>query len=158
MRYLKGLIGVCLAAVALVACTPGAPPPPTGGSGPIPGAVIIEVSLLKYPPIPTKDGPVAGYNNANLTIPVGTIVQFHNQDSFNHTASFVSFTSFPNNNPLTSGAKTQSGKDLFVAGWSTGDIAPNAYSQPLLASVPGKVYYGCFYHYGSPMRGKITVQ
>jgi plastocyanin len=146
------------AAFALWACTPGAPGVPNAAQGPVPGAVIIEVSLLKYGPMPTSNGTVAGYNNANITVPVGAIIQFHNQDSFNHTASWVSFSNFPPGNPLTAAAKGQSGSDLFAAGWSTGDIAPNAYSLPLTASKAGEVYYGCFYHYNTPMRGKITVQ
>src|SRR5579871_857231 len=84
----------------LVACTPGAPPPPSGSQGAMPGAVIIEVSLLKYGPSQTPDGTVAGYNNDNLTVPAGTIIQFHNQDSFTHTASSVGTSGFPSGNPL----------------------------------------------------------
>ena len=52
----------------------------------------------------------------------------------------------------------RSGSDLSQAGWSSGDLGADAYSQPLTASKPGKYYYGCFFHYNTPMRGLITVQ
>ena len=142
----------------VVACTPGAPPPPSGTQGAVPGAVIIQVSLLKYPPTQSPSGVVAGYSNDDLTIPAGTIVQFHNQDSFTHTASSVGTSGFPSGNPLNEHARTQSGTDLAQSGWSSGDLAPNAYSQPLVASAPGTYFYGCFFHYNTPMRGRIVVQ
>ena len=157
MTFGRVLIPACVAA-AVVACTPGAPPPPSGSNGPFPGAVIIQVSLLKYGPSQSPSGIVAGYNNDNLTIPVGSIVQFHNQDSFTHTASSVGTSGFPSGNPLKEHARTQSGTDLAQQGWSSGDLGPNAYSQPLTASQAGTYFYGCFFHYSTPMRGRIVVQ
>ena len=144
------------AVAMLVACTPGAPPPPSGPQGAVPGAVIIQVSLLKYGPTQTPDGVVAGYSNDNLTIPVGTVVQFHNQDNFTHTASSVGTSGF--GNPPGAQAQTQSGSDLAQSGWSSGVLGPNAYSQALTASTPGTYYYGCFFHFNTPMRGRIVVQ
>ena len=159
MKLRKGLVAACLIG-ALVACTPGAPSQPAGAQGPVPGATIIQVSLLTYKPMASPDGTVAGYANAHITVPVGTIIQFHNQDNFLHTASLVSTTSFPknNSNPLTNTARTQNGSDLATAGWSTGDLNADAYSQPLTASQAGKYFYGCFFHYSTPMRGVIIVQ
>ncbi len=151
------VIGACVAA-AVVACTPGAPPPPSGSNGPFPGAVIIQVSLLKYPPTQSPSGLVAGYNNDDLTIPVGTVVQFHNEDNFTHTASSLGTSGFPQTNPLKEPARSQSGTDLAQSGWSSGDLLANAYSQPLTASQPGTYFYGCFFHYLTPMRGRIVVR
>jgi plastocyanin len=156
MRYARALFAVCAVAV-LASCTPGAPPPPAG-SGAVPGAVIINVSLLTYAPKPSVNGIVAGYNSDALTVPVGTVIQFHNQDSFTHTGSFLGTNGFPSGNPLKNQARTRSGTDLSQAGWSTGDLSPNAYSQPLTASRAGTYYYGCFFHYPTPMRGWITVR
>jgi plastocyanin len=156
MKSLTGLFVVCLLA-SLIGCTPGAPPPPSG-AGVAGGAVIIEVSLIKYPKIQTPDGVICCYNNGYLTVPVGTVIQFHNQDNFAHTASFVSNTQFPTNSPLGEQSRTPSGNDLSSPAWSTGDLPPNGYSQPLKASKAGSYFYGCFFHYGQSMRGKIVVQ
>lgn len=157
MRYLRGLLTVCVAA-ALAGCTPGAPPPPSGAQGPVPGAVIINVSLLTYAPQPSAHGTVAGYSSDTLVVHVGAIIQFHNQDNFTHTASFLGTSGFPSGDPLNNAARTQSGTDLSQTGWSSGDLGAGAYSQPLTASVGGTYYYGCFFHYQTPMRGWITVQ
>ena len=157
MKQPIGLVAACLIG-ALVACTPGAPSQPTGAQGPVPGATIIQVSLLTYKPMASPDGTVAGYANAHITVPVGTIIQFHNQDNFLHTASLVSRTSFNNANPPSSAARTSHGSDLATPGWSTGDLNADAYSQPLTASQAGKYFYGCFFHYSTPMRGVIIVQ
>ena len=157
MRNPRGLILACLMTM-LVACTPGAPSPPGGSQALVPGAVVIQVSLIKYQPQQTKYGTVAGYDNADLTVPVGAVVQFHNQDSFTHTASSVGTNGFPSGSPLTDKARTPSGSDLSQADWSSGDLGPDGYSQPFKASTPGTYFYGCFFHYNTPMRGVITVQ
>ena len=119
---------------------------------------MIQVSLINYGPKQSANGVVAGYNSDNLTVPVGTVIQFHNQDTFTHTASSLGTNGFPKGDPLTTQARTRSGSDLAQAGWSTGDLNPDAYSQPITASTPGTYYYGCFFHYQTPMRGWITVQ
>lgn len=142
----------------LVACTPGAPPTPGGAQALVPGAVVIQVSLIKYQQQQTQFGTVAGYDNANLTVHVGAVIQFHNQDSFTHTASSVGTSGFPSGSPLTDKARTQSGSDLSQPAWSSGDLQPDAYSQPFHATTPGTYFYGCFFHYNTPMRGVITVQ
>jgi len=157
MRTPGGLVLACLTAM-LVACTPGAPSPPGGSQALVPGAVVIQVSLIKYQPQETQFGTVAGYDNANLTVHVGAVIQFHNQDSFTHTASSVGTNGFPSGSPLTDKARTQSGSDLSQTDWSSGDLQPDAYSQPFHATTPGTYFYGCFFHYNTPMRGVITVQ
>ena len=157
MRSPRALTLACLMTM-LVACTPGAPPTPGGAQALVPGAVVIQVSLIKYQPQQTQFGTVAGYNNANLTVHVGAVIQFHNQDSFTHTASSVGTNGFPQGSPLTDKARTPSGSDLAQTDWSSGDLGPDAYSQPFKASTPGTYFYGCFFHYNTPMRGVITVQ
>ena len=141
------------------ACTPGAATTPSGASrAPISGAVVVHVSLLKYGPLSTAFGTVAGYSPDPLTVPVGSIVQFVNDDNFTHTASSVGSSGFPAGNPLSSVAQTPSGVDLASPAWSSGNIAGGSLSQGFTASTPGTYYYGCFYHFGSPMRGVIVVQ
>jgi plastocyanin len=157
MRTPQGLVLACLMTM-LVACTPGAQSPPGGSQALVPGAVVIQVSLIKYQPQQTKYGTVAGYDNDDLTVHVGAVVQFHNQDGFTHTASSVGTNGFPSGSPLTDKARTQAGSDLAQADWSSGDLGPDAYSQPFKASTPGTYFYGCFFHYNTPMRGVITVQ
>ncbi len=158
MRYAFVPLSV-VAAIAVTGCTFGAPSASgRAASGAISGATIVEVSLLKYPPIQTDDGPAAGYNDANITVGRGAIIQFHNQDTFSHTATFINNTNWPAQDPFTTAALTQSGKDLADAGWSTGELRAGAYSQGFVASRAAEYYYGCYYHYGTPMRGKITVR
>ena len=157
MRTPQGLVLACLMAM-LVACTPGAPPQPGGSQSLVPGAIVIQVSLIKYQQQQTQFGIVAGYDNDNLTVPAGAVVQFHNQDSFTHTASSVGTNGFPPGSPIQFKARTPSGSDLAQANWSSGDLGPDAYSQPFKASTPGTYFYGCYFHYNTPMRGVITVQ
>ena len=156
MRNPWGLVLACLMSM-VVGCTPGAPAPPGGAQALVPGAIVIQVSLIKYQPQQTKFGTVAGYNNDNLTVHVGAIIQFHNQDSFTHTASSLGTTGFPPSGPPFS-ARTRSGSDLSQSNWSSGDLQPDSYSQPIHATTPGTYYYGCYFHYNTPMRGVITVQ
>ena len=144
--------------LASSACTPGAPSAPPGGMAGAPGTLVIEASLISYKPMGTPNGVVAGYNPASATVARGTVIQFHNQDNFNHTATFIGTTGFPTTSPFTSAALTPSGNDLSSPGWSTGDMPGGAFSRSFTASVPGTHFYGCFFHYTIPMRGFITVQ
>ncbi|MDQ2817979.1 MAG: hypothetical protein M3T49_07195 [Candidatus Eremiobacteraeota bacterium] len=157
----KALAQVARAGVAVVlclmACTPNAP----SGSGQLlgmtAGASVVEVSLLQFAPSQTPYGTVGGYSPNVLIVPVGAIIQFHNRDSFSHTATLVSTTGFTAAG-ISSAALSRAGTDISAPQWSTGQLNGSAYSQPLLASRPGTYFYGCFYHYGSPMRGVIIVQ
>jgi plastocyanin len=47
--------------------------------------------------------------------------------------------------------------DRLSQGWSGGTLQASTVSQPLLADQPGTYLYGCFFHYGAPMRGVIVV-
>ena len=146
------------AALLNAACTPGAATAPSGGGAPISGAFVIHVSLLKFTPHSSQFGTVAGYDPNPATVPVGSIVQFVNDDNFAHTATSVGASGFPSGSPLSSSATAAQGGDLSAAGWSSGNLLGGGFSRGFTASVPGTYYYGCFYHYGTPMRGVIVVQ
>jgi plastocyanin len=121
--------------------------------------VVIHASLGKYV-TQSQYGLLSSYNPNPLVVSRGTVVQFVNDDNFNHTATSLGTNGFPANGP-GGGALTQSGNDLAQANWSTGALVGGAASQTFNASTPGTYYYGCFYHYnqqGAPMRGVIVVQ
>jgi plastocyanin len=80
-----------------------------------------------------------------------------NIDSFAHTASSFDGAAFPAGSPLGGSALNTSGGRLST-GWTSGNLAAGASSQLLLADKAGTYLYGCFYHYGAPMRGAIVVQ
>jgi plastocyanin len=151
------LAAVLLSMLASSGCTPGAVSSPAGAnlSG---NAAIIHVSLLKFAPKQSPYGTVAGYSPNVLTIQHGSTVQFINDDNFSHTATSVGTTGFPPGNPFGGGALTQSGTDLAQANWSTGSLQGSTASQTFSANTPGTYYFGCFYHYATPMRGVIVVQ
>ncbi|HEY5094775.1 MAG TPA: plastocyanin/azurin family copper-binding protein [Candidatus Eremiobacteraceae bacterium] len=139
------------------ACTPGAVSAPAGAG--ISGkATIIHVSLIKYAKQSSPYGEVAGYSPNVVTIQHGSTVQFVNDDTFSHTASSVGTSGFPSGDPFSNSALTQSGKDLADANWSSGSLQGNTASQTFSANTPGTYYFGCFYHYATPMRGVIVVQ
>jgi plastocyanin len=84
-------------------------------------------------------------------------VRFLNTDSFAHTAtSLGAAASFPAASPFGGSAQSSSGGTL-SGGWSSGTLGAGAGSQTLLADKAGTYLYGCFFHYGAPMRGAIVV-
>jgi plastocyanin len=150
-------VWVAAAMVATAACTPGAPTAPNGLISS--GSVVIHLSFGKYI-VQTKYGLVSSYNPNPLVVARGSVVQFANDDNFDHTATSLGSNAFPQNGPGGS-AETKSGTDLSQPNWSSGVLTGGAVSQTFIASTPGTYYYGCFFHYGtpgSPMRGVIVVQ
>ena len=144
------------ASFALAACTPGAPPASGGGAA---AATLIDVSLTGSSVVATAYGTSGGFQPAVTDVSVGTMVQFINRDApgFTHTTtSLGSAAAFPASSPFTAAALSVSGTKL-SAGFSSGALAPGASSQPLVADVAGTYLYGCFFHYGSPMRAAIVV-
>lgn len=140
---------------ALAGCTPGAPP--AGAASAAAAATTIDVSLTSSPAAATAYGNAGGYSPLVTNVALGSTVRFLNVDSFAHTASSLSGTSFPPSSPFTGAALNQSGGTL-SGGWTSGTLSPNGASQPLLADKAGTYLYGCFFHYGSPMRGAIVVR
>jgi len=151
---MKAFLAVAL--VALAGCTYGAPSATSGVSAA--GTMTIDVSLTAHAATAIGAGISGGYAPPMQQVPVGTRIQFVNSDSFAHTASLVAVaTSFPASSPLGASALTPSGTAL-SASWSSGNLAAGTSSPVFVADTPGTYLYGCFYHYGAPMRGAIVVR
>ena len=139
------------ALIALAACTPGGIPPSSSSVAGTPGATTytIDVNLTQH---------AMGYLPDSLTVPVGSIVQFHNSDGFAHTATLIpGATGFPASSPFTAAAENQSGNVLSMP-WSTGALSAGATSQSISVDRAGTYYFACFFHYGAPMHGTIVAQ
>ncbi|MDQ6929517.1 MAG: plastocyanin/azurin family copper-binding protein [Candidatus Eremiobacteraeota bacterium] len=143
-----------LLVLSLAACTPGAAMAPSGGGG---AALTIDVSLTSHAAGPSTFGTLAGYSPPVRQVAAGWSVRFVNSDGFAHTATHVAAAAFPAGSPFSTSAQTQSGARLSQS-WSTGTLQAGASSQTFAVDAPGTYLYGCFYHYGSPMRGVIVAQ
>jgi plastocyanin len=85
-------------------------------------------------------------------------VQFVNSDSFAHTATAIPGAStFPASSPFSVSAQQQSGTAISSA-WSSGTLQAGQASQLIQIDAPGTYLFGCFFHYGAPMRGAIVAQ
>jgi plastocyanin len=157
MKALRAYLLSSSLCVCMSGCTDGAP---GSTSGPANGVTTIDVSLTAFAPTSSALGTVAGYAPAQAVVPVGTQIRFVNTDSFAHTASNVGGQTFPAGSPFTATALTPSasGAALSTSGWSSGNLAAGASSPVFIADRPGTYLFGCFYHYGAPMRGAIVVQ
>jgi plastocyanin len=120
--------------------------------------VTVAISLINYPDMSSAYGMVGGFSPALVVVASGTVVQFHNQDGFDHTASGIPGSSFPGGTPIPFSALTPSGSDVSQAGWSTGLLVGGSYSRTFTTSTVGQYLFGCYYHYSSGMRGVIIVQ
>jgi plastocyanin len=145
------------------ACTPGAQvsaAAPAGGIVSGGGStVIIDVSLTNHPVAQLAQGSGAGYAPLTSTVTVGDFIKFVNSDGFANTATAIpNATSFPNGSPFAASAQNQGGAVLSQS-WSSGTLSGvGSGSQAILVDKPGTYLYGCFYHYGAPMRGVIIAQ
>ena len=150
---------IMLALLALIAggCTPGAQSVPVSTSQ-VATAVTISVSLLTYPDMSSAYGMVGGFSPALVVVARGTVLQFHNKDGFNHTASSIAAASFPGGSPIPLSALQASGSDIAQPAWSTGIMTAGSYSRTFTTSTVGQYLFGCYYHYPSGMRGVIIVQ
>ncbi len=151
---IRGLVVACALVLLGTACTPGAQVAPNNQIAG--GAILINMALVNSAPTLTPFGNVQAYNPDFVTVAVGSTIQFHNNDNFNHTATMIAGV-FPPSNNIPIAALQPSGTDLANANWSTGDVTPNAFSQTLRASTPGTYLFGCQHHY-PVMRGVIIVQ
>ena len=149
-------LAIIFSACASGGCTPGAATNPGSTNAQIAGATIVHVSLLKYPPVSSAYGMLAGYSPNPLTVTHGAIVQFVNDDNFMHTASSVGTTGFVSS-PLGGNTQSPSGTDVSMANWSSGELRGGGFSQGLNTSIAGTYYYQCFFHYAQ-MHGVIIVQ
>jgi plastocyanin len=150
------LVAAAILVVALAACTPGGTVTTSAGAS---GAniVTVDVSLTQYlPPIALPAGTGGGYHPALVNVGVGESVVFVNTDGFAHTATSIAGTSsFPAASPFTVSDQHSFGSQTSQA-WSSGVLAPGASSQPILIDAAGTYFFGCFFHYGAPMRGEIV--
>jgi len=151
---------VLVAALLFVAsgCTPGSFA--TAGAGGANGStqvVTIDVDLTRDPGGSTSAGVAAGYAPLVAQVAVGEGVRFTNSDGFAHTATAITGASFPSAYPFDAAALTARG-DALSSGFSSGSLAAGSSSQTFLADRAGTFLYGCFYHYGSPMRAEIQVR
>ncbi len=140
---------------ALAGCTPGAPS--AGAGGAVAASITIDVSLTSSVVTATPYGTSGAFSPAVATVPVGATIRFVNVDSFGHTATSLSGTSFPAASPFDASAQLMSGTTL-SGGWSSGTLGAGNGSQVLLADKAGTYLYGCFFHYTAPMRGAIVVR
>jgi plastocyanin len=145
-----------LLVAALAGCTNGAPPA-GGASAAAVTTTTIDVSLTSAPMAATAFGSGGGFAPLVTTVPVGTTIRFLNTDSFGHTATSLTGATFPAASPFAGSAQITSGATL-SGGWSSGTLAAGTGSQTLIADKPGTYLYGCFFHYGAPMRGAIVVK
>jgi plastocyanin len=149
---MKHVFFIIAALLPCVACTPGSfglATSSTAGAAGVTGKVLaVDVDL-------TKD--VDGYLPVDATIDVGDGVRFHNSDGFDHTATSITGATFPSAYPFTNAALVQTSATL-SEGFSSGNLTAGSFSQTLLADKPGTFLFGCFYHYGSPMRAEIDVR
>src|SRR5579872_2225311 len=152
MRQLVALACVLISA----GCTPGATRAVIAQSA-ASSVVTIDVNLTLDSPSSTPQGSAGGYRPVTTTVSVGTSIRFMNSDSFAHTAtSLGTATTFPAASPFSSLALQQYGSVL-SQDWSSGILQPGASSQTIVADKPGTYLYGCFFHYGSPMRAAAIV-
>jgi plastocyanin len=149
--------GLSVALVIAAGCTPGsfAPGSAANGSGPF---IAIDVDLTTHPAGTSPAGTAAGYAPLVTTLTVGQSVRFTNGDGFAHTATSIAGNpgAFPTAYPFTSAALNSTGATL-SGGFSSGNLQAGASSQVLLADKTGAYVFGCFYHYGAPMRAVIVV-
>jgi plastocyanin len=130
----------------LASCTPGGTAPPQQGGA---AALTVDINLTEH---------VDGYLPDTITVPVGSRIRFFNSDGFAHTATLIpGATSFPAGSPFSASAQTQSGS-VVSQPWSSGSLPANTGSQTITIDAPGTYLFGCFYHYGAPMRGTIVAQ
>jgi plastocyanin len=149
--------GSILALVLAVAgCTPGGVI--TGGGGGV-AAQTITVNLTLNAPTQTPAGTSGGFSPAITNVAVGSTINFINTDSFAHTATFISATAstFPTAYPFNASALTRTGT-VVSQFFTSGALQPNQTTQTITIDKPGTYLYGCFFHYGSPMRGIIVAQ
>ncbi|MBV9028259.1 MAG: hypothetical protein JO311_06540 [Candidatus Eremiobacteraeota bacterium] len=142
------------AAALLTACTAGGVPTSSGGGG----GTTVQVNLTLSQPSKTPYGESGGYMPAITTVAVGTQIRFTNTDSFAHTATEIpNATQFPGGSPFGVSALMQHGTTL-SGGFSSGAMQAGASSQTITADRPGTYLFGCFFHYGAPMRAAIVAQ
>lgn len=160
----RTLLASLVAAALAVGCTPNGIGI-SGGGGGTPSGVnhVIDVNLTLNLPVHTPYGESGGMKPPVTDVKVGDTVTFSNSDGFAHTATAISpadshnETSFPAGSPFGQSALKQSGTTL-SGGWSSGAMQAGESSQTVKVDKAGTYLFGCFFHYGAPMRGAIVAK
>jgi plastocyanin len=146
-------------ALLLSACTPGGAAMSGSGGG---GANVttIDVNLTLSQPVSTAYGQSGGMTPPVTMVAVGSLIQFTNTDGFAHTASLLpgSPKVFPASSPLTGAATSQLGTTISNPAWTSGAMQAGTSSQLITVDKPGTYLFGCFFHFGAPMKGAIVAQ
>ena len=145
-------------ALLFSACTPGAAglAGPSGGVGT--QARVVDVNLTLHSASQTPAGMSSGYAPAVVTVAVGSALVFTNSDGFAHTVTLIPGAgAFPAGTPFSASAQTQTGS-VVSQNWSSGTLQTGQSSQTISVDRAGTYLYGCFFHYGAPMRGTIVAQ
>lgn len=146
-------------ALSLAACTPNGIGVTSGGGGGGGGQLVtIDVNLTLNLPVQTPYGESGGMKPPVTNVNVGDSILFTNSDGFAHTATSIpNAQKFPNGSPFNQSATTQSGDNL-SGGWSSGAMQAGTSSQTIAVDKPGTYLFGCYFHYGAPMRGAIVAK
>jgi len=140
--------------ILLGACTAGGTPTSTNAGG----GITINVNLTLNAPVGTPYGESGGYAPPVTNVPVGSQIRFTNTDSFTHTATLIpNATKFPSGSPFGLSALQQHGTTV-SGGFSSGAMQAGSSSQSITVDRAGTYLFGCFFHYGAPMRGAIVAQ
>jgi plastocyanin len=155
----RASFSLVFALLAFAACTPGGAAI-TGGGGGGANVTTIDVNLTLSQPVSTAYGQSGGMTPPVTTVAVGSVIQFTNTDGFAHTATLIppSDKTFPAGSPFTNSATTQHGTTISTANWTSGAMQAGTSSQLITVDKPGTYLFGCFFHYGAPMRGAIVAQ
>ncbi len=141
--------------LVLASCTNGGIATSSGGGG---GGTTVDINLTLFQPTKTQFGESGGFSPPIASVAVGSQIHFVNTDSFAHTATEIpNATQFPSGSPFNIGALKQYGTNL-SGGFSSGALQPGSSSQNLTVDQPGTYLFGCFFHYGAPMRAAIVAQ
>jgi plastocyanin len=158
--FLSAFLAVAFAA----GCTPNGVGVSGGGGGGATGINhLVDVNLTLNAPVQTPYGQSGGMKPPVLDVKVGDTVTFMNSDGFAHTSTSISpgqsnnETKFPTAYPFSSKALNQTGSTL-SGGWTSGAMQAGESSQIVKVDKAGTYLYGCFFHYGAPMRGAIVAQ
>ena len=145
-----------LALMLLAACTAGGIPTSSGGAG----GVTIDINLTLSQPVQTPYGLSGGFTPAITTIPVGSQIPLHEHRQLRAHGVVSREPIHAVSRPArrsSSSATTQSGNTL-SGGFTSGALQAGTSSQTITADRAGTYLFGCFFHYGAPMRGAIVAQ
>ncbi|HEY3676356.1 MAG TPA: plastocyanin/azurin family copper-binding protein [Candidatus Tumulicola sp.] len=159
MKRLAFAVTLATVTGLVAACTPNGLTDTSSGPPPSSGVNhIVNVNLTLNQPVKTPYGASGGMSPPVTIAHVGDTITFENTDGFAHTATSIpNATTFPPSSPFGIQAEKQTGNTV-SGGWSSGVMQAGSNSQTVKIDKKGLYLFGCFFHYGAPMRGAIVVQ